>query len=116
MDNLDKKTEIRPWGSFEQFTQNKESTVKIITIKAGEEFSLQTHTNREEFWRILRGSATVTVGDVVNEATVGDEFFVPINTPHRIAAGEETVEVLEISFGEFDEDDIVRLEDRYGRV
>ena len=54
--------EDRPWGSFERFTLNEPSTVKIITVKSGEAFSLQKHKGRDEWWKILQGDGTATIG------------------------------------------------------
>lgn len=105
----------RPWGSFEQFTQDDVSTVKIITVRAGEAFSLQRHHQRDEFWKILSGNGTVTVGETTVTAGPGDEFLIPANTIHRAQGGIETLVFLEIAFGHFDESDIERLEDKYGR-
>ncbi len=110
------KTDKRPWGSFRQFTHNDSTTVKIISVDAGQKLSLQKHDKRSEFWRVLEGNPSITVGDTVQIGNPGDEFFVPTNTEHRIAAPTNHVEILEIAFGEFDEDDIVRLDDAYGRV
>ena len=112
-------TEIRPWGSFRRFiSSNPETavTVKILSINPHKRFSLQTHKKRSEFWRILSGQANITIGDKINVAGPGDEFVVPTSTEHRIEAGDKIVEVLEISTGEFDEQDIVRLRDDYGRT
>jgi len=92
------------------------STVKIITVEPDKQPSLQLHHNREEFWRILDGEAEVTVGDKIVQAKRGDEFFIPKETKHRIKAGDFPVEFLEISFGEFDEKDEIRLEDDFGRA
>ena len=107
-------TEQRPWGSFVCFIHNSKSTVKILHVKAGEAFSLQYHHHREEFWYILEGKAKVTVGDTTIEAGPGDQFTVPVETPHRVE-GITDVSVLEVSEGDFDRDDIVRLDDKYGR-
>ncbi len=115
-DLSDYEKDIRPWGMFERFTLNEQSTVKIITVKAGEAFSLQTHKHREEFWRVLEGSGVITVGEVRHEVTVGDEFLIPTGTKHRAEGGPEGLKFLEIAFGEFDEGDIERLEDKYGRA
>lgn len=106
----------KPWGQFEQFVKNAPVTVKIIRVNAGELFSLQTHQNRDEFWRVLEGSGTITVGEEQHGAKAGDEFFVPRGIKHRAEGGPEGLRFLEIAFGEFDEDDIVRLEDKYGRA
>lgn len=106
----------RPWGNFRQFTANQESTVKVITIESGGELSLQYHNGRSEFWRILSGKPTVTIGDVVTVAKPGDEFLIPKKKKHRIKAGKGGAAFLEIAFGSFDEKDIVRLADKYGRI
>ncbi len=113
---IKKYSEKRPWGSFERFCENEACTVKIITVKPNEESSLQYHRHRDEFWRILRGRAEIVIGDKTISAKEGDEFFVPKGTKHRISAGKETVKVLEISFGKFNENDIVRLKDKYKRI
>lgn len=108
-------TTKRPWGSFTCFTNNEPSTVKILHINKAEEFSLQYHTHREEFWKILRGNPEITVGEEVFHPKEGDEFVIKPQQKHRILAQTEDVVVLEISKGQFDEDDIVRIEDDYGR-
>jgi len=109
--------EKRPWGNFEQFVKNKLCTVKIITILPRQETSLQFHRNRSEFWKILKGSSLITIGEkIVKDKKRGVNFFIPKKKPHRITAQRNTVEVLEISFGEFKEKDIVRIKDKYGRI
>ena len=107
--------EERPWGNFRQFTHNTSSTVKIITVNKGEKLSLQSHYKRSEFCRVLRGDGVFEIGDMVYNIKEGDEHNVPIGVKHRISAGLFGVVVLEISTGEFDEDDIVHYEDKYGR-
>ena len=111
-------TETRPWGSFEQFTLNEPTTVKIITVNAGKKLSLQTHANRDEFWRIIAGSGFVTIGSERKAARLGDEFHIPRGTQHRAesSSGRENLRFLEICFGEFNENDETRIEDDYGRV
>jgi quercetin dioxygenase-like cupin family protein len=69
--------------------------------------------NFGKFWLAI---PTLVVGDTTIEAHPGDEFFIERGSKHRISAGRDTVQILEISLGEFDEDDITRLEDRYGRA
>ncbi len=106
----------RPWGKFLQFTKDTSSTVKILTVNAGEAFSLQYHNKREEFWYVLKGEGFIEINDEKIAITPGQKFLIPKGAKHRISAGASNVEVLEISTGEFDEEDIVRLEDRYGRA
>jgi len=108
--------EERPWGNFERFTLNEKTTVKVLTVNAGEELSLQAHENRDEFWHIIKGSGMVRIGNKDAVAHVGDNFFAPRTTPHRITGGSDGLTFLEISFGTFAETDEVRLEDEYGRA
>ncbi len=108
--------EDRPWGSFERFTLNEPTTVKIITVRAGEATSLQKHAHRREFWRIIAGDGFVLINGVRDHAREGDEFTVPQGTTHRLEGGVSNMVLLEIAFGYFDENDIERIEDRYHRV
>jgi mannose-6-phosphate isomerase-like protein (cupin superfamily) len=106
----------RPWGLYERFTLNEPSTVKIITVNPHEAFSLQTHAHREEFWHIISGTGKVTVGDETKEAGPGSNFFIRTNTPHRLEANDAPCVFLEVAYGEFNEHDITRLADKYGRM
>ncbi len=108
-------TTKRPWGSFTRFTNNEVSTVKILNVNQGEILSLQYHNKREEFWRVIQGNPEIVLGEETKKASPGDEFFVSVGVKHRISAPENEVVILEISKGEFDEEDIVRIEDKYGR-
>lgn len=108
--------EKRPWGAFTKFADNEKVTVKIITVNPGQAFSLQTHSHRDEFWKIISGNGTVVIGDESFPVESGKEFDIPRNTKHRLTAGDTEVMFLEIARGEFDEQDIVRLEDNYGRI
>lgn len=106
----------RPWGKFVQFTKGEPTTLKILTINAHEAFSLQYHNKREEFWFVISGNGVVDIGENKFEAKTGMRFVIPAGTKHRATGGSDDLQILEISTGEFDEEDIVRLEDRYGRV
>jgi mannose-6-phosphate isomerase-like protein (cupin superfamily) len=108
--------EIRPWGNFERFTLNEQSTVKIITVNAGEELSLQQHEHRDEEWRMLQGDGSVVVGEKETAVKPGDDFFVARGTKHRVMGGPHGLMFLEIAEGQFDENDITRFEDKYGRA
>lgn len=107
--------EERPWGNFEQFCLNQQATVKIISVNPNSQLSLQYHNYRNEFWRVIEGSGQVVIDDQTLEAKVGDNFFIPKLTKHRIQTTEYPMKILEISYGKFDENDIVRLEDKYQR-
>jgi mannose-1-phosphate guanylyltransferase/mannose-6-phosphate isomerase len=106
----------KPWGEFEQYTHNQNSTVKIITATPGGILSSQYHFKRDELWVVLDEGARVELGDEMLHPQPQQKIFIPRETIHRLSAvGDKPVRVLEISFGEFDEEDIVRLEDAYGR-
>jgi mannose-6-phosphate isomerase-like protein (cupin superfamily) len=109
-------TETRPWGEFRQFTTGQAVTVKILTIRAGQRLSLQTHQKRSEFWRVLSGAPLITIGTDTTAAAPGDEFDIGVGVVHRIEATDEDARLLEIATGEFDENDITRIEDSYGRA
>lgn len=106
----------RPWGNFRQFTQNENTTVKIITVNPNESLSLQSHKKRSEFWHIISGNGIIEIGDTKKDAKVGGEYEIPIEVKHRLSAGDLGIVVLEVAIGEFDEEDIVHYEDKYGRV
>ncbi len=78
--------------------------------------SLQSHAKREEFWRVIAGQGLAKIGERQQEVKSGDEIIISFGTKHRLIAGSAGLEILEISFGEFAEDDIIRYEDKYGRV
>ncbi len=106
----------KPWGKFQQYTHNVLSTVKVITVQPDGVLSLQYHRGRDELWVILDAGAQVEVGENVMRPKAGEEVFIPRSTAHRLSAvGNAPVRILEVSFGDFDEDDIVRLDDVYGR-
>ena len=106
----------RPWGSFDQFTKNEPSTVKIITVSAGQRLSLQRHHRREEFWHVISGSGTAEIGGVAQELSPGTNVYIGTEVTHRLSGGPDGIQILEIALGDFDENDIERLEDDYGRA
>lgn len=106
----------RPWGEETWITDKKPSMVKIITVFSGEENSLQYHKNRDEYWRILSGNGYAVIDDKEIPLKLGVDCFIPRMMKHRMKGGTENLVLLELAFGDFDENDIVRLEDKYGRV
>ena len=106
----------RPWGSFRQLTHNSLSTVKVHRVKPGEETSWQSHNQRSEFWHIISGNGKVLIGNKEDDVTLGAEYDVPIGVKHRWIAGSAGIILVEIAIGNFDETDIIRYEDKYGRV
>jgi mannose-6-phosphate isomerase-like protein (cupin superfamily) len=107
--------EIRPWGEFEQFVHNEVCSVKILTVQGGQQLSLQSHRQRTEWWIVLEGSMDVEVDEVRTTLGPSEEIFIPLGARHRVFGGEASCRWLEIAFGVFDENDIVRYADSYGR-
>jgi mannose-6-phosphate isomerase-like protein (cupin superfamily) len=108
-------TEKRPWGRFERFTLKEKSTVKLVYLDGDKRLSLQYHNNRSEFWKVIRGPVRVQLGNDTKTLQTGEPIAIPKKAVHRlIGAGVDAI-ILEISTGEFDESDIVRLEDDYKR-
>ena len=108
--------EERPWGNFERFTLNQKSTVKIIAVQPGEELSLQQHEHRDEAWHIIQGDGAVVIGEKRIPVAPGEDFFVKRGTKHRVIGGPHGLMFLEIAEGDFDENDIIRFDDKYGRT
>jgi mannose-1-phosphate guanylyltransferase/mannose-6-phosphate isomerase len=106
----------RPWGSFKQFANNRDSTVSLMTVLPGQRLSLQSHTGRAELWIVIDDGALVQVGDVEREYRAGDEIWIPAQEKHRLSCrGEKPVRVLEVAFGNWQQDDIKRYADDYKR-
>ena len=106
----------KPWGNFRQFTHNENSTIKILTVNPNESLSLQTHSKRKEFWCVISGDGIVQLGEQKIPVKVGDEHEIKLGEKHRLSAGSNGIQVLEIATGDFDEEDIVHIEDKYGRI
>jgi mannose-6-phosphate isomerase len=106
----------RPWGGFEQFTLNEKSTVKILFVKPGKRNSLQKHCGRAEFWRALDNPVWATVGTKRRKMKKGDEVMIKKGQLHRLEGIGKVARVLEISLGNFNEKDIKRVEDDFGRA
>ncbi|MEK6941584.1 MAG: phosphomannose isomerase type II C-terminal cupin domain [archaeon] len=105
----------KPWGHFTQYTKEQKATVKIIQVNKGGILSLQSHKNRDELWVALDGGITAQKGKAKKMLKKGESIFIPKNTKHRLSS-KQGGQVLEISFGKFDESDIKRFEDKYGRA
>jgi mannose-6-phosphate isomerase len=109
-------SEERPWGRFEKFHENKISTVKLIYITPNHRLSLQYHEHRNEFWRIISGTAEVEVDGKTFYVREGDNITINSNSRHRVKGLANGCTLLEISYGHFDENDIVRIEDDFNRI
>src|SRR3989344_2301706 len=107
---IDKK----PCGKEEIFVINERVSVKIINVDKGKRLSLQKHSDRDEFLRIIGGKALITVGNKNKRYDNDGELYIRRGTLHRIKALSNSLKILEISFGKFDNNDITRIEDDYG--
>jgi mannose-1-phosphate guanylyltransferase/mannose-6-phosphate isomerase len=106
---------VRPWGRFDQYANNEDVTVSLMTVEPNEQLSLQSHTGRAELWIVFDDGAEVQVGEDILHPTVGEEIWIPANTKHRLGSTGPRVRVLEVAFGNWQQEDITRYEDRYGR-
>jgi mannose-6-phosphate isomerase len=107
----------RPWGDFQQHCLNEPVTVKIITVRPHSELSLQRHQYRAELWIALDPGLQVEIDGKVWQPAVHERVWIPAGATHRLSTpGNQGGRILEIAFGRFDEDDIERLSDRYGRA
>ncbi|MCL5239260.1 MAG: phosphomannose isomerase type II C-terminal cupin domain [Candidatus Marsarchaeota archaeon] len=110
-----KVVDVRPWGSEDWFVTNEKCTVKLLYVKKGKRNSYQYHNNREsEFWHIVSGQVLVTLDDKELTLGQGEDIMVPKRAKHRFY-GITDATILEIISGEFDERDIVRLQDDFSR-
>lgn len=106
----------RPWGSFKQYAFNRDCTVSLMTVWPGQRLSLQSHTGRAELWIVLDDGAQVQVGETSREYQAGEEIWIPAHEKHRLSCrGLTPVRVLEVAFGNWQQDDITRYADDYAR-
>lgn len=107
----------RPWGHYECMLLGEGYQVKRLTINPGARLSLQLHHHRAETWVVVSGEAEVTLGDKLSRMKKNESIFVPIGVEHRVEnCGESPLIIIETQTGDYlGEDDIVRLEDDYGR-
>ena len=108
---------FRPWGSYDSLESKDGFQVKRLIVNPGAVLSLQKHAHRAEHWIVVRGKARVTRNDEVFDLGVNESTYIAIGDVHRIANPfEEPVHIIEVQCGDYlGEDDIVRLEDNYGR-
>jgi len=107
----------RPWGTYATLKTEDGYQVKRISVAPGQKLSLQYHHKRAEHWVVTQGKAIVQVGDEEFETGPGEYRYIPLGEKHRLTNVEDSELVLvEVQVGEYlGEDDIVRLEDIYGR-
>ena len=112
----DRVTDHRPWGGFHRLSHNEHCSVKIIWVEPGKRLSLQTHKLRSEMWIVIEGEMEVEVDGNRMTLTKDEHVFIPCGAKHRAIGLDAPCRWVEIAFGHFDEDDIVRLEDDHGRA
>ena len=107
----------RPWGHYEVLTEGDRFQVKRIVCKPGERLSLQKHFHRAEHWVVVAGSAIVTRNDEEVLVRENESIYLPLGCVHRLYnPGKIPLTLIEVQSGAYlGEDDIVRLEDTYGR-
>lgn len=108
---------FRPWGWYQRIDFGPRFQVKRIMVKPGGHLSLQKHFHRAEHWVVVRGTAEATVGNEVRLVHENESVYIPIGAIHRLSnPGKIPLELIEVQVGGYTgEDDIVRLEDAYGR-
>ncbi|MGV8900408.1 MAG: mannose-1-phosphate guanylyltransferase/mannose-6-phosphate isomerase [Burkholderiaceae bacterium] len=109
---------FRPWGSYDSIEVGKRFHVKRITVKQGAKLSLQMHHHRAEHWVVVSGTAKITNGDQEYLLTENQSTYIPLGVVHSLEnPGKIPLELIEIQSGTYlGEDDIVRLQDNYGRA
>ena len=106
----------RPWGGYQVIYEDFGVVVKILTVNPGARLSLQKHAFRAESWYVVAGDMLAMVDGESIEMEVGKPVFVDVGIIHRLVnTGEGVGRVVEIISGNYDEEDIVRLDDDYGR-
>ncbi|WP_245933028.1 mannose-1-phosphate guanylyltransferase/mannose-6-phosphate isomerase [Caballeronia novacaledonica] len=108
----------RPWGYYDSIEHGARYQVKHIVVRPGGRLSLQMHHHRAEHWVVVRGTALVTRGDEQFLLSENESTFIPLGVRHRLEnPGKVELEIIEVQSGAYlGEDDIVRLDDCYGRV
>ena len=109
---------FRPWGSYDSVDAGPRFQVKRLTIKPGAKLSLQKHAHRAEHWVVVKGRARITRDNEVFDLGENESTYIPIGAVHRIEnPGSEVLQIIEVQSGGYlGEDDIVRIEDTYGRT
>lgn len=108
----------RPWGWYETVSEVSGNKIKRIGVLPGQQLSLQKHHQRAEHWVVVQGVARITLDDQTFDLHVGGHCDIAVGQVHRLAnLTSDPVEIVEVQFGSYlGEDDIVRLQDDYGRV
>ncbi|MCL5023591.1 MAG: mannose-1-phosphate guanylyltransferase/mannose-6-phosphate isomerase [Nitrospirae bacterium] len=110
-------TTYRPWGSYTVLEDGERYKIKRIVVNRAEKLSLQMHHHRSEHWVVIKGTARVTIGEEIKFVHENESIYIPKSTLHRLEnPGKVPLEIIEVQNGEYvEEDDILRLDDSYGR-
>jgi mannose-1-phosphate guanylyltransferase/mannose-1-phosphate guanylyltransferase/mannose-6-phosphate isomerase len=108
----------RPWGYYQVIDTGEKFQAKQLMINPGAKLSLQRHEKRAEHWVVVEGEATVTRGDETLTLKADESTYIPVGTDHRLEnKGKGPLRIIEVQSGDYlGEDDIIRLEDDYGRT
>ncbi len=111
------RTAYRPWGGYSSVVSGERFQVKRLFVNPGKRLSLQRHFHRSEHWVVVRGTAEVTLDGQVHMLTENQSIYLPLGCTHRLAnPGKILLELIEVQTGSYlGEDDIVRIEDEFGR-
>jgi len=111
------RTVHRPWGTYTQLEHGSHFKIKRIVVKPGASLSLQLHHHRSEHWVVVSGTAKIVNGVEEKLVRTNESTYIPAGTAHRLSnPGVIDCVIIEVQSGEYlEEDDIVRLEDMYGR-
>jgi mannose-1-phosphate guanylyltransferase/mannose-6-phosphate isomerase len=115
LDKVPVKRVSRPWGAFDQYAFNQEVTVSLMTVRPGQRLSLQSHTGRSELWIVLDEGAEVIVDEQILHPGIMEEIWIPVGAKHRLTSLDGEVRVLEVAFGNWQQEDIQRFADDYDR-
>lgn len=112
------KTAYRPWGGYASVLNGERFQVKRLFVKPGKKLSLQKHHHRAEHWIVVHGTAEVTVDGTVSILSENQSIYLPLGCVHRLAnPGKIELELIEVQTGSYlGEDDIIRIEDEFGRA
>ena len=115
---IEHRTVYRPWGEYTVLEEGPRYKIKKIVVKPGEKLSLQIHPHWSKHWIVVKGTAKVTIGNNVMYIHENESVYLPKSTPHRLEnSGKIPLEIIEVQSGDYvGEDDIIRLDDEYGRI
>jgi len=112
------KTTYRPWGGYSSVDDGERFQVKRLFVKPGKRLSLQKHHHRSEHWVVVRGTAEIQIDEKIMTLSENESVYIPQGSVHRLFnPGKILLELIEVQTGSYlREDDIIRLDDEFGRV